>query len=131
MPKQLEILPHLSGGFSGAYVEKQIVDMEMGRKPGWHNSAFNENELEGPFSSDESHYKDAEFDNTSPAPNLSSNLDTGSAEVLATLQPRRSSWGRRSGSWNLPSEVLSTASQVGDSNRVSGVNAGNLTSNGR
>lgn len=131
VPKQLEILPHLSGGFSGMYVEKHIVDMEMGRKPGWHNSAFNENELEGPFSSDESHYKDAEFDNTSPAPNLSSNLDTGSAEVLATLQPRRSSWGRRSESWNLPSEVLSIASQVGDSNRVSGVNAGNLTSNSR
>ncbi|KAI7755935.1 hypothetical protein M8C21_023306 [Ambrosia artemisiifolia] len=34
--------------------------------------------------------------------------------------PRRSSWGRRSGSWDLTSDIASVASALGDSNRIIG-----------
>lgn len=98
--------------------------MEMGRKPGWDNSTVNDNNLEGQFSSDDT--KEGEFDNAFLAPDLSRNLRAESAEVGNSILPRRSSWGR-SGSWDLPSEVLAISSQVGDSNRISAVDGGNLT----
>lgn len=126
MPKEQEILSRtVSSSFSGPYMQKNMVDMETGRKPGWDNSAVNDNDLEGQFSSDEA--KESEFDNASPAPDLSRNLLAESAEVRNTLLPRRSSWGRKSGSWDLPSEVLTISSQDGDLNRISGVNGENLT----
>ncbi|XP_058226460.1 probable protein S-acyltransferase 7 [Rhododendron vialii] len=126
VPKEQEIPSRtVSSSFSGPYMQKNMVDMEMGRKPGWDNSAVDDNDLEGQFSSDEA--KESEFDNASPAPDLSRNLLAESAEVQNTLLPRRSSWGRRSGSWDLPSEILTISSQAGDSNRISGVNGGNLT----
>ncbi|KAE9446037.1 hypothetical protein C3L33_21990, partial [Rhododendron williamsianum] len=126
VPKEQEILSRtVSSSFSGPYMQKNMVDMETGRKPGWDNSAVNDNDLEGQFSSDEA--KESEFDNASPAPDLSRNLLAESAEVRNTLLPRRSSWGRKSGSWDLPSEVLTISSQAGDSNRISGVNGENLT----
>ncbi|KAM0004542.1 putative protein S-acyltransferase [Helianthus debilis subsp. tardiflorus] len=40
--------------------------------------------------------------------------------------PRRSSWGRRSGSWDLTSDIASVASALGDSNRVVGGSSDNL-----
>ncbi|KAG5537250.1 hypothetical protein RHGRI_024637 [Rhododendron griersonianum] len=126
VPKEQEILSRtVSSSFSGPYMQKNMVDMETGRKPGWDNSAVNDNDLEGQFSSDEA--KESEFDNASPAPDLSRNLLAESAEVRNTLLPRRSSWGRKSGSWDLPSEVLTISSQAGDSNRISGINGENLT----
>ncbi|KVI06160.1 probable protein S-acyltransferase 7 [Cynara cardunculus var. scolymus] len=39
---------------------------------------------------------------------------------------RRSSWGRRSGSWELPSDIASLASGLGDSNRIIGGSSGSL-----
>lgn len=39
---------------------------------------------------------------------------------------RRSSWGRRSGSWELPSDIASVASALGDSNRIIGVSSDSL-----
>ncbi|KAJ0755271.1 putative protein S-acyltransferase [Helianthus annuus] len=40
--------------------------------------------------------------------------------------PRRSSWGRRSGSWDLTSDIASVASALGDSNRIVGGSSDNL-----
>ncbi|KAK9054602.1 hypothetical protein SSX86_025681 [Deinandra increscens subsp. villosa] len=54
------------------------------------------------------------------------NEQTGHGEGHSDLrggQPRRSSWGRRSGSWELPSD---NASGRGDSNRIIGGSSGSL-----
>nr|XP_043607749.1 probable protein S-acyltransferase 7 [Erigeron canadensis] len=40
--------------------------------------------------------------------------------------PRRSSWGRKSGSWDLQNDIASVASVVGHSGRVSGGSSGSL-----
>ncbi|KAL8256852.1 hypothetical protein R6Q59_028893 [Mikania micrantha] len=40
--------------------------------------------------------------------------------------PRRSSWGRRSGSWGLPSDIASVASTLNNSNRIIGGSSGSL-----
>lgn len=54
--------------------------------------------------------------------------DATSAEGGGDLQPnpRRSSWGRRSGSWDLPYDIGSIASGIGYSDRVSGGSSGSL-----
>lgn len=129
VPKEPGIPPRVVGGgsFVGPNTGKSMADIEIGRKPIWDdNNAVNEGELEGQYSNDDGVDKDGGSD-TSPAPDLSRNLPTEGAEGRGTLHPRRSSWGRRSGSWDISPEVLAMASQVGDSNRISGVNTSNLT----
>ncbi|KAJ0440537.1 putative protein S-acyltransferase [Helianthus annuus] len=55
--------------------------------------------------------------------------ETGHGEGRSDLRgshPRRSSWGRRSGNWELQSDVASVASGLGDSNRIVGGSSGSL-----
>ncbi|KAJ0112237.1 hypothetical protein Patl1_03081 [Pistacia atlantica] len=51
----------------------------------------------------------------------------------AGIHPRRSSWGRKSGSWDMSPEVLALAARVGESNRAGGScsNGSNLTTENR
>nr|XP_043616436.1 probable protein S-acyltransferase 7 [Erigeron canadensis] len=71
---------------------------------------------------------DIEMDNRKPAGNNGSGRvdqydQTSHAEGRTD---RRSSWGRRSGSWEIPSDIASLASGLGDSNRTIGVSSGSL-----
>ncbi|GFZ03925.1 DHHC-type zinc finger family protein [Actinidia rufa] len=131
VPKESGIPPRMvGGGFAGPNIGKPMADIETGSKPTWDGNDVNEGESEGQFSSDDGRdKKDGESFNASPAPDLSRNLPTECAEVRGTLHPRRSSWGRRSGSWDISPDVRSIASQLGDSNRISVVNSENLTGN--
>ena len=131
VPKESGIPPRMvGGGFAGPNIGKPMADIETGSKPAWDGNDVNEGESEGQFSSDDGRdKKDGESFNASPAPDLSRNLPTECAEVRGTLHPRRSSWGRRSGSWDISPDVRSIASQLGDSNRISVVNSENLTGN--
>ncbi|XP_052183137.1 probable protein S-acyltransferase 7 isoform X2 [Diospyros lotus] len=119
--KEPGIPPRLvAGSFVGrSNMEKPVVadDIEAGNKP----NCRDEDETVR-FSNDESVDKDEGSD-------LSRNLTSDAADVRITLHPRRSSWGRRSGSLDISPEVLAfAASQVGDSDRSSGLN---LTENGQ
>lgn len=54
--------------------------------------------------------------------------DGGVGKDAGSLHPRRSSWGRKSGSWDLSPEVHTLGGVGGDSNQIShGNNNGNLT----
>lgn len=78
----------------------------MGRKPIWDEDEEQLSNDDGP--------QDVEFAEVSP--NLSGAVHAEEREGRGILHPRRSSWGRRSGSWDMPPEVL------GDSNRIIAVN---------
>ncbi|KAM7471551.1 hypothetical protein LguiA_009734 [Lonicera macranthoides] len=78
----------------------------MGRKPIWDEDEEQLSNADGP--------QDAEFAEVSP--NLSGTVHGEDREGRGILYPRRSSWGRRSGSWDMPPEV------IGDSNRIIAVN---------
>uniref|UniRef100_A0A5B7BT14 S-acyltransferase n=1 Tax=Davidia involucrata TaxID=16924 RepID=A0A5B7BT14_DAVIN len=124
VPKEPEIPPRMvGGGIVGPNMEKTMSDIEMGRKPVWDDIANNESEFE--IRDDEGLDKDGEFADESQ--DLSRTLPSEGTEGRGAPHPRRSSWGRRSGSWDISPEVLAAASGVGDSNRITGVSSGNLT----
>lgn len=126
MPKEPDIPPRVvGGGFPGPDMGKATADIEMGRKPVSDDTAFGEGEL-GWFSNDDGLDKDGGFENASPVPDLSRSLPTEGTELRSTLHPRRSSWGRRSGSWDISPEVVAMASQLGNSNQINGA-SNNLT----
>ncbi|RVX06862.1 putative protein S-acyltransferase 7 [Vitis vinifera] len=52
-------------------------------------------------------------------------------ELGGGVHPRRSSWGRKSGSWEMSPEVLALAARVGEPNRVGGSSSGSLMSGNR
>ncbi|KAA8542079.1 hypothetical protein F0562_023231 [Nyssa sinensis] len=120
VPKEPEVSPRMvGGGIVGPNMGKTMNDIEMGRKPVWDDTAINEGEFEGQLSNDEGLDKDGEFADESQ--DLSRNLPSEGTEGRGTLHPRRSSWGRRSGSWDISPEVLAAASGVGGSKRITGI----------
>ncbi|KAK1433956.1 hypothetical protein QVD17_10874 [Tagetes erecta] len=96
--RESETLPRLlEGSFVNSNIEKTPSDIEMGdRKAIWNNGSGRAN-----------HYDQA-----------------GHNDLLG--HPRQSSWGQRSGSWELASEVASIASGLGDSNRIVGGSSDSL-----
>ncbi|KAI3785907.1 hypothetical protein L1987_45033 [Smallanthus sonchifolius] len=87
----------LGGGFVTSNVEKTPSDIEMGdRKPAGNNGSGRVDQYD----------------------------QTGHNDLRG--HPRRSGWGRRSGSWELPSDIASVASALGDSNRIVGGSSDNL-----
>ncbi|CAK9136553.1 unnamed protein product [Ilex paraguariensis] len=115
----------VSGGFVSPTLGKAMGDREMERKLAWNEAATGAGDFERQLRNDDSLDTDGEF--TDVSPDLSGAVPVEGTEERSTLHPRRSSWGRRSGSWNIPPDVVALASGVGDSNRITGVNSGSST----
>lgn len=96
---------------------KAVDDIEMGRKTVWGDMGagmvdHNEGQL-----NERTTIKDGELSD------LPAELRTTVDEVSdrgGGIHPRRSSWGRKSGSWEMSPEVLALAARVGEPNRVGG-----------
>ncbi|CAK7328356.1 unnamed protein product [Dovyalis caffra] len=106
----------LGGGFMSPNMGKSVGDIEMGRKTVWGDMnamAGGEGQL---ANNERLNIKDGELGELSP------DIRTTVDEVgdRGGLHPRRSSWGRKSGSWEMSPEVLALAARVGESNRVGG-----------
>ncbi|KAJ7013754.1 probable protein S-acyltransferase 7 isoform X1 [Populus alba] len=118
----------LVGGFMSPNMGKAVGDIEMGRKTVWGDmSAMADGEGQ-PANNDRLNIKDGELGELSP------DVRTTVDEVgdRGGLHPRRSSWGRKSGSWEMSPEVLALAARVGESNRVGGgSSSGSLTTENR
>lgn len=97
---------HQSGGKAGE-------DIEVGRKAVWDMGGAGIDDSEAQLSNDRVSIKDGEL-----SPEIRTTTDeTGDR---AGMHPRRSSWGRKSGSWEMSPEVLALAARVGEPNRVGG-----------
>ncbi|KAJ6965422.1 hypothetical protein NC652_003338 [Populus alba x Populus x berolinensis] len=118
----------LGGGFMSPNMGKAAGDIEMGRKTVWGDmSAMADGEGQ-PANNDRLNIKDGELGELSP------DIRTTVDEIgdRGGLHPRRSSWGRKSGSWEMSPEVLALAARVGESNRVGGgSSSGSLTTENR
>ncbi|XP_010249126.1 PREDICTED: probable protein S-acyltransferase 7 [Nelumbo nucifera] len=120
----------VGGGFISPNMGKAVGDIEMGRKPTWGEAGAESGDFEGQHSNDDGgDNKDGGFDDASP--DLSRAYPADGTKGRAGVHPRRSSWGRKSGSWEIsPEEVLAMAAGVGESNRVgSGSGASATTGN--
>ncbi|XP_042498027.1 probable protein S-acyltransferase 7 [Macadamia integrifolia] len=117
VPQEPVLLPRaVSGGFVGSNMGKAVGDIEMGRKPVWGESGAGFDDFDGSLSRNSVlDSKDGGFGDASP--DLSRTVPADATEGHAQ-HPRSSSWGRRSGSWELSSEVLDLA--AGESNRIGG-----------
>ncbi|XP_015866954.3 probable protein S-acyltransferase 7 [Ziziphus jujuba] len=113
----------VGGGFASPIMGKAISDIEMGRKPVWDEAARHGGDYEEHLSNDDVENKDQGPTEDDVSPDLSRSLPTESADRRDLLRPRRSSWGRRSGSLNISPEVLALAAGVGDSRRVNDGNS--------
>ncbi|OVA17428.1 zinc finger protein [Macleaya cordata] len=107
------------GGFMSPNMGKTMGDIEMGRKPIWVEGGAGIGDFGGQVSNDDgSEDKGDRLDDASP--DLSRNLQAEGMDGTAGIHPRHSSWGRKSGSWEISPDVLAQAAGVGESNQVSG-----------
>ncbi|RWR80053.1 zinc finger protein [Cinnamomum micranthum f. kanehirae] len=107
----------VGGAFVSPKMGKGVGDIEMGRKPvAWEEAGLEFGELEGTPSNEGLENKEGGFGEASP--DLSRDIPVEGMEGRAGLHPRRSSWGRKSGSWEISPDVLAMAAGVGESNRV-------------
>ena len=110
------------GGFVSPNMGKPVEDIEMGRKAVWGDGM---DHSDGQLSGNEgTNVKDGGVGEMSP--DIRTNVDEGDR---AGMHPRRSSWGRKSGSWEMSPEVLALASRVGEMNRTGGGSSSGLTPN--
>ncbi|KAJ7976269.1 S-acyltransferase [Quillaja saponaria] len=104
----------VGGGFVSPSMGKAAEEIEMGRKTVWGDMGAGADHCEGPFNNDRLNIKDGELAEVSP--DIRTIVDeTGER---ASVHPRRSSWGRKSGSWEMSPEVLALAARVGEPTRV-------------
>ncbi|XP_010926776.1 probable protein S-acyltransferase 7 isoform X2 [Elaeis guineensis] len=112
----------LSGGFISPNMGKLVGDLEMGRKPVTWDEArtgTDVNDLQAGLS-DTNILDDKNGALGDISPDLSREvLPTERFEGRAAFHPRRSSWGRTSGSWEMSPEVLAPAAGDGESNGAS------------
>ncbi|XP_042485293.1 probable protein S-acyltransferase 7 [Macadamia integrifolia] len=119
----------VGGGFMSPNMGKAVGDIEMGRKPVWGEAEAGIGDFGGQLRHDNRlNNKDGGFDDVSP--DLSRSLPAESTEGRA-IHPRRSSWGRKSGSWEISPEVLALAAGAGESNRFGGDSSANQTAGNR
>lgn len=100
----------VSGGYMNQSLGKSGDDIEIGRKAVWEMNAGMD-ESDSQLNNDRATIKDGE---------LSSEIRTTVDEAVdrVGVHPRRSSWGRKSGSWEMSPEVLALAARVGEQNRA-------------
>lgn len=112
----------LGGAFIGPNMRKRIGDLEMCRKPvPWDEGRIGAdvNELQAGLSDTDSlDDKNGGFGDAFPDLSRESHLIEG-FQGHAALHSRRSSWGHRSGSWEMSLEVLALADGAGESNQTS------------
>ncbi|KAM3286858.1 putative protein S-acyltransferase 7 isoform X1 [Capsicum chacoense] len=107
------------GGFVSPNMGKAVEDIEMGRKAVWSEAADNEGQLSD---NDGLNIKDGVLGQMSPE------IRTTVYEAdRAGIHPRGSSWGRKSGSWEMSPEVLALASRVEEANRTGGSSGSSFT----
>ncbi|XP_050234012.1 probable protein S-acyltransferase 7 [Mercurialis annua] len=115
------------GGFMSPNMGKAVDDIEMGRKTVWGDMGAMTGLGEGQLANNERmNIKDGELGEVSP--DIRTAVEEGECNGI---HPRRSSWGRKSGSWEMSPEVLALAARVGEPNRVGGSSSGNLTTENR
>ncbi|XP_050270705.1 probable protein S-acyltransferase 7 [Quercus robur] len=116
------------GGFMSPNMGKAVEDIEMGRKTVWEDMAAGADNCEAQLNSnDRMNIKDGELGEI--APDIRTTVDAPGER--AGIHPRRSSWGRKSGSWEMSPEVLALAARVGEPNRVGGSSSSTLTTENR
>ncbi|KAG2709959.1 hypothetical protein I3843_04G003100 [Carya illinoinensis] len=118
-------LPNRSvgAGFMSPNMGK-AVDIEMGRKTVWGDMGAGADHCEGQLNNnDRLNVKDGELGEITPDLKM---MVEGAGERTA-IHPRRSSWGRKSGSWEMSPEVLALAARVGEPNRNGGTSSNGLT----
>ncbi|KAJ9564214.1 hypothetical protein OSB04_000180 [Centaurea solstitialis] len=95
----------VGGGFVSPNMGKAVEDIEMGRKAVWGGGG-----IEGQVSDNEGvNIKEVGIGEMSPE--IRTTVDEGDRANI--IHARRSSWGRKSGSWEMSPEVLALASRVG------------------
>lgn len=111
--------PTSGGEFLSPNMGKGGIDLEIGNKPSWPTvgaealADFEARENYGDLEN-----KDGYEDSFAHA--LGRPLPVESAEGRGGIHPRRSSWGRKSGSWEITPDILALAAGVSEANRVSG-----------
>lgn len=106
----------VTGGFVSPNMGKAVEDIEMGRKAVWGDVGSVLDHPEGQLSDNEGlNTKDNRLGQMSPE--IRTTVDENDR---AGIHPRRSSWGRKSGSWEMSPEVLALASRMGEPNRTGG-----------
>ncbi|WCJ40183.1 DHHC-type zinc finger family protein [Euphorbia peplus] len=120
----------MGGGFMSPNMGKAVDDIEMGRKTVWGDMNAMGDHGEGQLAAnDRLNIKDGELTEVSPGPDIRSNVEEADR---SGIHPRRSSWGRKSGSWDMSPEVLALSARVGElPNRVGGSSSGSLTTEKR
>ncbi|GMH06872.1 hypothetical protein Nepgr_008712 [Nepenthes gracilis] len=108
----------VGGGFVSPSMGKGRDDIEMGRKATWGGEfAAGLDHGESQLSdSDILNIKDARMAEASP--DIRTHLDEIAGQP--GIHPRRSSWGRQSGNWDMSPEVVALAARVGEQNRMGG-----------
>ncbi|KAL1547400.1 putative protein S-acyltransferase 7 [Salvia divinorum] len=102
----------VAGGFVSPNMGKAVDDIEMGRKAVWGDVGAVLDHPEGQLSDNDGlHAKDGGVGGMSPE--IRTTVDENDR---AGMHPRRSSWGRKSGSWDMSPEVLA----MGEHNRMGG-----------
>ncbi|KAJ4823198.1 putative protein S-acyltransferase 7 [Turnera subulata] len=118
----------IGGGFMSPNMGKNVGDIEMGRKTVWGDMGIMGDQGEGQLpNNDRVTIKEGELGELSP--DIRSAVEE--AGDRGGMHPRRSSWGRKSGSWEMSPEVLALAARVGESNRVGGSTSGSLPTENR
>ncbi|KAL1314590.1 hypothetical protein HN51_041402 [Arachis hypogaea] len=117
----------VGGGFMNQNMGKAGEDIEMGRKTVWGDMGAGIDHSEGPLNNERTTVKEGELGDLSPE--IRTTVDETADR--AGLHPRRSSWGRKSGSWEMSPEVLALAARVGEPNRVGGGSSSSLTNENR
>lgn len=118
----------VGGGFMSPNMGKAVEDIEMGRKTVWGDIGPGADHCEGQLNNnDRMNIKDGELGEISPDVRTTVEDPGDRAGAGAGMHPRRSSWGRKSGSWEMSPEVLALAARVGEPNRVGGSSSSNLT----
>ncbi|KAF7136522.1 hypothetical protein RHSIM_Rhsim08G0040900 [Rhododendron simsii] len=99
-------LPDRMVGGGSPNMEKAVEDIEMGRKAVWGDA-------EAGLGYSEGQLKDGGLSEVSPDIRT-----TVGEEDRIGIHTRRSSRGRKSGSWEMSPEILSLASRLGEENRI-------------
>ncbi|WCJ36316.1 DHHC-type zinc finger family protein [Euphorbia peplus] len=119
--KEPVIQPRTVGSYINSSVEKSVGDIEMGRKPVWDDESGREvDDNDRAVRNDDS--LDEEGGMPDVSPDLSRILPPQGLEGRSVLHSRRSSLGRKSGSWEISPDVVALAAGVGESRRVTGAN---------
>ncbi|XP_073143537.1 probable protein S-acyltransferase 7 [Henckelia pumila] len=114
----------VGGGFVSPNMGKGAEDIEMGRKAVWGDvgSVLDHHDCQL-SDSDGLNTKDVGHGEMSPEITRTT-VDEGDR---VGIHPRRSSWGRKSGNWEMSPEVFAMASRMGEPNRIGGSSSSSTT----